>query len=319
MKKTAILFPGQGSQEVGMGARMAASFSSAAQCFEQASDVLGYSVTELCFHDPNNLLNQTEYSQPALYTTCMAYWNTVSEQFGPRIFPFCFAGHSLGQFTALGSANSYSFDDGLLLVHKRASLMAEAGKQAPGGMAVVIGGDLLSLQQTCATLQQQHGYVLVIANDNAPGQVVLSGDLAALQAIKDLKSQLGYKLFRQLPISVACHSARMSIVQPDFDHSINATPFEPAAAPLMANTSATLIQAPDPIRSELKEQLCGPVRWQESILALSALGIEQFLEIGPGEVLTGLVKRILPSAECIHFSHPEDLDAVQQWLDGGNH
>lgn len=316
MKRLAILFPGQGSQEVGMGARLAEAFAPAAQRFEQANDLLGYSLSKICFEDPQQQLNQTEYAQPALYTTCLACWDVLTRELG-NLSATWFAGHSLGEFTALHAANSYSFEAGLQLVHQRANLMAQAGQKAPGGMAVIIGSQTTIIQQTCLQIQQEHGYVLVLANDNAPGQAVVSGDVAALEKLKELKSQLGYKLFRQLPISVACHSPRMSIVQAQFDQAIDDTPLQGALPPLIANTTASPIETPEQIRAELKKQLCGPVRWQESILALSALGIDHFLEIGPGEVLTGLVKRILPNANCAHFSQPEELPVLQEWLRGG--
>jgi [acyl-carrier-protein] S-malonyltransferase len=229
--------------------------------------------------------------------TGVAAWRVMQQDasgWPPAAF---FAGHSLGEFTALTAAGSLAFADGLVLVRRRGELMKRAGETAPGAMAAVLGLDSEVVAAVCQAAQDQTGAVVQLANDNCPGQVVISGDSRALAVAAELLQRAGARKVVSLPITIAAHSPLMATAAAEFAQAVAAAPLHPPGAPVIGNTSASPLTTPEAIREELVAQLMGSVRWTESMRYLRAQGVERFVEVGPGDVLTGLMKRIDRQAE----------------------
>jgi [acyl-carrier-protein] S-malonyltransferase len=287
---TAFLFPGQGSQYVGMGRALYDQEPAARAVYDEADALLGFSLSRICFDGPEEVLTGTDIQQPALFTSSLAAWRVACEHEGdPAAY---FAGHSLGEISALAAAGSLTFADGLALVRRRGELMKHADRLQPGGMAAVLGLDAPAVADLCARAAGSTGQIVQVANDNCPGQVVISGHEAALSCAMDLLSQAGARKVVRLQISIAAHSPLMASVAADFAEAVDATPILPPAAPVIANVSAAPLTDPEAIRAELKAQLTSPVAWTPSIRYLSAQGVDTYVEVGPGDVLLGLVKRI---------------------------
>lgn len=270
--------------------------------FDQADQLLGFSLSAICFDGPEADLTDTLNQQPALYVTGIAAWRVVQEQGAPRWpEPTYFAGHSLGEFTALTAAGSLAFADGLALVRRRGELMKRADETAPGAMAAVLGLDSTVVAAACRDAQEQIGRPVQVANDNCPGQLVISGDREALDAALARLQEAGARKIVPLPITIAAHSPLMATAAAEFAVAVNATPLQPPKVPVIGNTSAQPLAGVNAIRAEMIAQLTGSVRWTESMRYLRAEGVERFVEIGPGEVLTGLMKRIDRGAERLAF------------------
>jgi [acyl-carrier-protein] S-malonyltransferase len=224
-----------------------------------------------------------------------------TEQWPPAAY---FAGHSLGEFTALTAAGSLDFADGLALVRRRGELMKRAGESAPGAMAAVLGLDVELAAAACQKAEAQSGGVVQLANDNCPGQVVISGDGETLELALSFVQEAGARKVVRLPITIAAHSPLMETAAAEFATAVAATPLQTPSAPLIGNTSANPLTTPEAIRAELIAQLTGSVRWTESMRFLLAQGVRRFVEVGPGDVLTGLMKRIDRQAERQAFMPP---------------
>lgn len=304
--KTAFVFPGQGSQEVGMGKGMAEQYPEAAALFAQADAALGFSLSSLCFNGPENELNDTINTQPALYVCGLATLHALQAECA-EARPALIAGHSLGEFTALAAAGALSFEDGLRLVRERGRLMKQADEQSPGAMAALLGLDASEVREICARAAQETGGVLVLANDNCPGQIVISGDDATLDVGLNLAKEAGVKRAVRLPISIAAHSPLMEPASHQFRQTLDKTEFHPPSVPVYANLSATPLEDVNAIRGELGAQLTGGVRWTESIQAMTAAGVETFVELGPKDVLTGLLKRIDRSKTGVALNSVDSL------------
>lgn len=289
--QTALVFPGQGSQAAGMGKEAAEAYPAAREIFQQADTILGFSLSAMCFDGPQALLDDTINTQPALYVCGIALWRALQSQH-PSFEPHFAAGHSLGEFTALAAAGAMSFEDGLRLVRERGRLMKQAGEQSPGAMAALLGLDTDNVRALCAQAAQQTGGVLVLANDNCPGQVVISGDNATLEIGLELAKAAGAKRAVKLAVSIAAHSPLMQSAAVDFQKALAEVNFRPPSLPVYANTSAQPLTSVEAIRHELNGQLTQSVRWTESVQAMIAAGAERFVELGPGDVLCGLLKRI---------------------------
>lgn len=299
---TAYLFPGQGSHYVGMGRELYDREPVARAVFAEADAQLGFPLSQLCFDGPEEALTDTAVQQPALFTTGLAAWATIHSRWvgapsldsDPALMaaPDFLAGHSLGEITALTAAGAITFADGLALVRRRGELMKLAGERQPGGMAAVLGLDAPEVRDICARAATETGQVVQIANDNCPGQIVISGHEEALAQAMALLSEAGARKVVRLPITIAAHSPLMASVADEFAAAIDATPMVDARVPVVANVSAAPICTPDEIRAELKAQLTSPVRWTESIRFLAGQGVDSYVEVGPGDVLLGLVKRI---------------------------
>ncbi len=309
--RTAFLFPGQGSQAVGMGKALAADHPVARQTFEEADDVLGFALSTLCFEGPEETLTATVNAQPALYVCGVAALRTLFFVWGDTIFhPACTAGHSLGEFTALTAAGALSFPDGLKLVRRRGELMRDAGSHSPGGMAALLGLDFGPAKAVCEEVSRETGGVVVVANDNCPGQLVIAGDERALAAAIEKATAAGAKRAVRLQVSIAAHSPLMARAADEFRAVLEATKFQPPMVPVIGNTQARFLTTVDDIRAELGAQLTTSVLWTDSVRAMLARGIDTFVELGSKNVLVGLLKRIDREATGYVVDSPEGIAAL---------
>jgi [acyl-carrier-protein] S-malonyltransferase len=306
--KTAFLFPGQGSQAVGMGRDLCASHPAARQTFDEADAVLGFALSRLMWDGPEAELNDTANTQPALFVHSLAAYRLLTALL-PGVKPACFAGHSLGQLSALAAAGALAFAEGLRLVRRRGELMKRAGELKPGGMAAVLGLEVPALEAICARAAAD-GEPVQVANDNCPGQAVLSGAKPAVERAVALAKEAGARRAIPLAVSVAPHSALMAVIQDEFATAVAATAFRLPPVPVVCNVSARPLVSVDGMRSSLAAQLTARVRWTESVRWMGAQGVTTFLEIGSGTVLGGLVKRTLPEAAALPFGAPPDWAAV---------
>lgn len=286
----AYLFPGQGSQVVGMGADFYQQVSVSQAVFNQADELLGFPISKLCFEGPEDLLTDTINQQPALFVTSIAILRAM-ETAGWEP-PSYVAGHSLGELSALVAAGSIEFAAGLQLVRTRGELMKEAGEQYPGSMAAVLGAEIPQVQEACAQASTQTGESVQVANDNCPGQVVISGAKAAVQRANELLTEAGVRKIVDLPITIAAHSQLMAAAAEKFAVAVDQTPITAPRIPVIGNTSALPLTTAAAIKAELKAQLTGPVRWTESMTYLVDQGVEQVVEVGVGDTLQKLMKRI---------------------------
>ncbi len=296
---TAFLFPGQGSQHVEMGQDLANRYAEARAVFDQADELLGFSLSSLCFNGPEDDLTDTVNQQPALLVTSIATLAAMRAE-GWEM-PEYMAGHSLGEFSALVAAGSLTFADGLALVRKRGELMKQAGELNPGAMAAILALDAEKVSAICQQASEQVGKQVQIANDNCPGQLVISGDEAALTAAMTMAEGAGARKVVKLPITIAAHSPLMASAAEAFAEAVDNTPIAPPQVPVIANVTAVPLTTVDEIRTELKAQLTSPVRWTESVQYLLAQGVDTFVEVGPKDVLLSLVKRIDRKAKRIKF------------------
>lgn len=306
-QKTAVIFPGQGSQVLGMGKDFAEHYPIARHTFEEADDILGYDLSRICWNGPEIELNQTANTQPALFVCGMAIWRTLG-QLIPNVEPAFVAGHSLGEFTALAAADAMSMADGLRLVQVRGKLMEEAGKRNPGAMAALLALDTDAVKTLCSEISEETGSTVVLANDNCPGQVVVSGHIAAVDRIVERAPELGAKRAVKLAVSVAAHSPLMATASASFQDAVRDTALNPPSIPVIGNVEAQALNTAADIRSELERQLTQPVRWTESMRAIVAQGVNTFVEIGPGTVLSGLMRRIDRKKARIAINNEKALD-----------
>ncbi|MBN1965366.1 MAG: ACP S-malonyltransferase [Anaerolineae bacterium] len=306
--RTALLFPGQGSQEVGMGADLAAAYPAAREVFQAADEQLGFALSDLCWHGPEADLNDTINTQPALYVAGIATLRALAAEVG-AVTPAYVAGHSLGELTALTAAGALPFADGLRLVRERGRLMKEAGTLYPGAMAAVLGLSAEAITAVCAQASAETGQRLVLANDNCPGQIVISGDEGALARGLELAAEAGAKRTIPLAVSIASHSPLMAPAEAAFRAALAAATFLPPEVPVIGNVGATPLPDVAAIRAELGAQLTSPVRWTESMTALQAAGITRYVELGPKDVLSGLIRRIDRAAERFALNSASALQA----------
>jgi [acyl-carrier-protein] S-malonyltransferase len=298
--KTSFVFPGQGSQFVGMGRDLYASSPAARAIFDEADKVLGYSLSKLCFEGPEEKLNDTEYAQPAILTVSVAYLEALREKLRERgevLEPAFLAGHSLGEYTALVAAGSVSFADGLRLVAERGRLMKEDGERTPGGMAAVIG---LSYESLVRVVQEASSEgVVVIANSNSPVQTVISGEVGALLKAMDLARKEGAARVARLAISIASHSPLMQHAGMQLTQLINNIHLTDPLVPMVANVTGTVMRTAEDVKRELSDQLCKPVAWVASVRQMVEDGVGTFVEVGPGQVLSGLIRRISDDVQIL--------------------
>lgn len=303
---TAWVFPGQGSQIVGMGRDLFQSVPAARAAFEEADALLDIAVTRLCFEGPENELTATENAQPALLTVCYALLQTIAATAAPHSAPApaFVAGHSLGEYAALTAAGAFDFATALRLVRRRGQLMAAADN---GTMAAIIGLPASELQQICAEVAAEGADYptqspVVIANYNAPDQLVISGTAAAVERVGQLARSHGAKRALPLKVSAAFHSPLMADAARAMDETLTTAAIHDLQIPLVANTSGLAITSAADVRRELVEQIAAPVQWVASIQQMAARGVSTIVEIGPGRILSGLIRRIAPTIECVNLS-----------------
>lgn len=308
----AFVFPGQGSQSVGMMSAMAAVYPQVKQTFQQASEVLGLDLWRLVEQGPEVDLNQTENTQPAMLAAGVAIWRLWCENTATR--PAWMAGHSLGEYTALVCSEALKFEDAIKLVAERGRLMQAAVPAGVGAMAAILG--LQDHEVVNACVEAAQGEIVAAANFNAPGQVVIAGDTAAVDRAIELMKALGAKRAIKLPVSVPSHCKLMESAADKLDELLQNIPVEMPKMTLMHNADVKSHGSPEVIRHALKEQLFNPVRWVECVKFMREQSVAGFVECGPGKVLMGLNKRIAPDA--VHFSifDPESLTNVLEQLHG---
>jgi [acyl-carrier-protein] S-malonyltransferase len=304
----AFLFPGQGSQFVGMGRELTEAYPEARSIFAQADDVLGFALSRLCFDGPEAELMDTVNAQPAILTHSIAALSVI-ERVAPDLKPGFLAGHSLGEFSALVAAGSLSFEDAVTLVRERGRLMKEAGQANPGGMAAVmpLGRDVLD--EVCQEASALVGKPIQVANDNSPGQIVISGDNAALEKAMELAKARGARRVIRLQVSIASHSQLMKLAARSFRGELDAISFAPPRVRVIGNVYARPIELVD-LRDELEAQLTSPVRWTESVQYLAQQGVTTCIEIGPKDVLAGLVRRIETSLTAMSVGDPKGIELL---------
>ncbi|MCK6577268.1 MAG: ACP S-malonyltransferase [Anaerolineae bacterium] len=308
--KSAFLFPGQGSQVVGMGKDVAKAYPAARQLFERADAYLGFALSAICFEGPSEVLNDTINTQPALYVCSLALLAALRTEL-PEATPRAVAGHSFGEFTALAAVDALDFEDGLRLVRERGRLMQEAGKVSPGAMAALLALEIEAVRAICAQAAAEVNGILVVANDNCPGQIVISGEDAALERGLVLAKEAGARRAIKLAVSIAAHSPLMAPAAEAFAVAIHETRIKAPTAPVYANVSAMPLTAVADIQQELEAQLTNPVRWRESMNAMIADGLEVFIEIGPKDVLSGLMKRITAENTTVAVN---SIDTLRSFL-----
>ena len=298
----AFLFPGQGSQAVGMGQAWREAYPQLMALFDEANSILGYDLQALCFEGPAEQLNRTEYTQPALLVTSLIAWRALDA----RIHPSAVAGHSLGEYSAIVAAGGLSFPDAVDLVRKRARYMAEAVPSGSGLVVAILGLAGEVVQEICRVAQSVG--VVAAANFNSPGQVVIAGEKAAVERAIELAKAQGCRRAVPLPVSVPVHSPLMQPAADRLAPHVHAVPLSDLTVPLFNNVEARPLVRADEVRRSLIRQLPSSVLWEQTIHAMWQKGIRTFIEIGPGTVLTGLAKRIVPEAELLNIQGPESLE-----------
>ncbi len=291
----AYLFPGQGCQSVGMAGDLCEASPAARAVFDQADAVLGFDISKLCFEGPAESLDDTINTQPAIFTASVAAFRAIEERHDAA--PSWVAGHSLGEFAALAAAGALTLEDGLRLVRERGRLMKEAGRTRPGGMAAVLGLERASVQDLCRRAGGDGNQYVGVANFNCPGQVVISGEKEALSRAIDLAEERGAKKVVRLAVSIGAHSPLMADAAAEFERFLAETQFSEPSTPVVANATARPLTDVASIREALGKQLTSPVYWEDSVRWMIDHGARRFVEVGPGEVLTALVKRIDRSVE----------------------
>jgi len=292
-ERIAFVFPGQGSQYVGMGKSLYEASEAARQVFHQADQVLGFALTKLMFEGPDHELEDTINAQPAILTLSVACLAALKERWtelGNAIQPLFVAGHSLGEYSALVAAEVLDFSDALTLVRERGRLMKETGEDRPGGMAAVVGLDRTTLEAICAEVVE-HG-LLVVANTNTADQMVISGELTALDRAVELSRQQGARAVVPLRISIASHSPLMQQAAMQLAELIASLQLRDPVTPMVANIQGRILTTAEEIRQHMAAQLTLPVEWTHSVREMIESGVDTFVEIGPGQVLSRLIKRI---------------------------
>ena len=311
MGKVAFVFPGQASQYSGMGKELAEKYPVARAVFDEADQALGFSLSKLCFEGTEDDLKLTANTQPAILTVSVAAGRVLAEK---GIAPDFVAGHSLGEYSALVAAGSVKFADAVKLVHKRGTYMQEAVPAGQGAMAAIMGLSPAVVQDACKRAAE--GEICSPANLNSPEQTVISGHAGAVKRAVEIASQLGAKRSMVLPVSAPFHSALMMPAQEKLEKDLNAAKFEDLQVPLVTNVDADSIRQGEEARSALIRQVTMPVRWEESMRMLLDEGVNTFVEVGPGRVLTGLMRQIERSVATLNVEDEKSLQVTVEKIAG---
>ncbi|KXV67397.1 ACP S-malonyltransferase [Acetobacter malorum] len=306
----AFIFPGQGSQSVGMGADLAAAFPSARAVFEEVDEALGEKLSKTIFEGPMEALTSTKNAQPALMAVSMAVLRVLEEQGGLDLAGkvTLLAGHSLGEYAALAAGRAFGVTEAARLLRTRGLAMQKAVPAGEGGMAALIGATLAQTQEICEKAAQ--GGVLEIANDNGGGQIVISGTMAAIDNAIALAKEMKIKRAVKLPVSAPFHSSLMRPAEDVMAEALAKADIAAPIVPVIANVTADKVSDPDAIRQALTKQVTGRVRWRESVEAMTSMGVDTFVEIGAGKVLSGLVRRIDPEVSTSSVGTPADIETL---------
>jgi [acyl-carrier-protein] S-malonyltransferase len=307
LSKTAFVFPGQGAQAVGMGKDVYEAFVRSQSIFEQADEALGFSLSSIIFEGPDEVLKQTANTQPALLTVSVALLEALE---GRGLKPDYVAGHSLGEYSALVAAGVLSFEDAVRTVRARGQFMEQAVPSGLGAMAAVLGAERESLAALCAAIAAE-GSAVELANVNCPGQIVVSGTAAGVQAVVERgKEEAGAKRVIPLEVSGPFHSSLMKPAAANLQETLANIEMKDASVPVVANVTANVVTAADEIRSLLVEQVYSPVLWEDSVRYLIEQGVDKFVEIGSGTVLAGLIKKIDKNVRVISINSISALEAL---------
>lgn len=300
--KTAYIFPGQGSQYVGMGKDLYDQFPEVKKIFDEADALLGFSLSSICFNGPEEELKQTKNTQPAIFLHSVALWNVLRPLDAAMT-----AGHSLGEYSALVAAGAMTFSDAIKLVRLRGELMQKAGEENPGTMAAVVGLDPNAVTEICTAASAEG--IVQPANFNSPGQIVISGSVSGVRKAMELAKEQGAKLVKELVVSGAFHSPLMQSAKDKLKEALDRAEIREAKIPVYANVTAKPETRAEEIRRLLFEQVTSPVRWEETVANMAADGAIKFVEVGPGKVLQGLVKRTVAGAEVKGYDKAADITA----------
>ena len=314
MPVRAFIFPGQGSQVVGMGRDLAAAFAAAREVFQEVDDTLRIKLTKLMFEGPADELTLTSNTQPALMAVSLAVLRVLESEGGFRLTEraVLVAGHSLGEYSALAAAGSLGVAEAAGLLRLRGEAMQQAVPPGEGAMAALLGTDLEQAASICADAADGPDGLEVVetANDNGGGQVVISGHRAAVERAVELSRTRGIKRAMLLPVSAPFHCALMQPAADAMQEALESADLQPPAVPLIANVTAAKVVQPAEIRRLLVQQVTATVRWRESLLAMAEIGVDSFVELGSGRVLSGLVRRVIPDAASHAASSPAEIEAV---------
>ncbi len=311
MGKVAFMFPGQASQYPGMGKELAEKYPAARAVFEEADQALGFSISKMCFEGSEEELKLTANTQPAILAVSVAAYRVVAEK---GLTPDFVAGHSLGEYSALVAVGALNFSDAVRLVRKRGQYMQEAVPAGQGGMAAIMGISPAVVQDACKRAAM--GEICTAANLNSPEQTVISGHASAVKRAVEIASQLGAKRSMMLAVSAPFHSALMMPAQEKLEKDLRATSFADLQVPLVTNVDADTIRKGDEAREALIRQVTMPVRWEESMRLLLDEGVNTFLEVGPGRVLTGLMRQIERSVASLNVEDEKSLQATVEKIAG---
>lgn len=305
-----FVFPGQGSQFVGMGKDLYNDFPVCREVFDKSNEILGYDLKSICFNGPEELLKQTENTQPALFVHSLAIYEMLKDFNVSGV-----AGHSLGEYSALTAAGVFRFEDALRLVRLRGQLMQESGNKNPGTMAAIVGLSIEKLNEICESLKEIG--IVQPANFNSPGQIVISGEVNAVRKAIEVAKQNGAKLAKELVVSGAFHSPLMNYAYERIADVLNKVEMSEPRFPVYSNVTGDKFENVDQIRKLLIEQIISPVKWQQIIEKMIENGIKTFVEIGAGKVLAGLIKRINSEVEVITVGNSDELKQFLKY--GKNH
>ena len=316
----AFIFPGQGSQSVGMGRDLAAAFAAAREVFQEIDETLKQKLSKLMFEGPHEELTLTENTQPALLAHSLAVLRVLEREGGTTLQrkALVVAGHSLGEYSALAAAGGFSVAAAARLLKLRGQAMQQAVPPGVGAMAALLGADMEQARRICAEAavvpEAERKEIVQPANDNGGGQVVISGHRGAIERAIEIANQMGIRRAMRLPVSAPFHCALMAPAADAMAEALQATPPKPPCVPLVANVSARRESDPGQIRDLLVQQVTATVRWRECVVAMTEMGVERFVELGAGKVLTGLIKRIAPDASGVAAGTPAEIEAVLKGL-----